>query len=101
MWLLCLNNMQAPKSEILAPVARGESREALVNFLKQEKVEGYQDGNWGKTYRKGGPLEWYNPPYGNPEKHFIRVGTLEEHKAVVLKRVEEQYNELLELLEVK
>jgi|SRR6478735_5797455 len=70
MWILILNDMRSAKSEHLKPAARGETREALERMLLTEKVEAYQEKganhygevNWGKSFRKGGPLEWFNPP---------------------------------------
>jgi hypothetical protein len=108
-YYVCLNNMQAPQIQILTPVARGESRESLIAFLKKEKVEPYTDENWQKTYRKGGPLEWYNPPHISTaecckscgDKHFVKIGTLAERKAQFEKYAEEQYKEMLELPKVE
>lgn len=74
MWVLMLNDMRAPKIEMLEPVARAESKEALQAFIDHEKVEPYRDGQWGKTYRQGGPLEWKNAPYlFDEDSHFINL----------------------------
>lgn len=89
MWMLLLNDMRWPKREQLGPVCRAETREDLERFLGRETVEpwtdvgpvesahrsaalalarGYEprdprDGRcWAKVFRRGGPLEWYNPP---------------------------------------
>lgn len=79
MWVLCLNDMRASQIEILSPVVRGETREALEAFLQSEKVEPYRDGNWGKGYRQGGPLEWFNAPWDfEANRHFVNVGTSED-----------------------
>ena len=69
-WVLYLNHMQSPKSERLVPVTRADTREALVALLERETVPLYvEDGEgpygatkWHKSFRKGGPLEWFNPP---------------------------------------
>jgi hypothetical protein len=79
MWVLCLNDMRASQVEILSPVTRAETREALQALLDREKVEPYKDGPWGKSYRSGGPLEWFNPPWDHDShRHFINVGTRED-----------------------
>ena len=79
MWFLCLNDMRFPKIEILARVCKASSKEELQAFIEKEKCELYENGGWHKSFRKGGPLEWYNPPYyGNESHHFVYVGTEEE-----------------------
>ncbi len=74
MWVLQLNDMRSPKIEILRPVARGETKEDLEALIESEKVERYQDGNWGKTFKKDGLLEWCNGPRKNNDSHFVHVG---------------------------
>jgi hypothetical protein len=69
MWILQLNPMTA-NFENLSAVARAETREQLVAFLLREQVEPYTDddgenmcgGKLRKSFRKGGPLEYLNPP---------------------------------------
>ncbi len=69
MWILQLNPMQG-NFEYLTPVGRADSRESLVAFLAREQVEPYSDddgqnmmgGKLLKSFRKGGPLEFLNPP---------------------------------------
>jgi hypothetical protein len=75
MWLLYLNPMQG-NSENKALIGRAETKTELEQYLASERVEPYDDGEgegtveygrfipgtWHKVYRKGGPLEWYNPP---------------------------------------
>ena len=77
MWVLLLNNMMASQIEILTPIVRAETKEALQAYLDREKVECYRDGQWGKSFRQGGPLEWYNPPFDERES-FVFVGTRED-----------------------
>ena len=36
------------------------NREDLEKLLEREKVAPYQDGTYSKTFRAGGPLEWFN-----------------------------------------
>jgi hypothetical protein len=88
MWVLMLNDMRASQVEILHPVCRAESREALEAFLERESVAGYQDGQWGKAFRQGGPLEWYNPPW-MPEESFLYMGTEDDHA----ERARQKYRE--------
>jgi len=89
MWLLRLNNMQN-HTEDATIVAWAETKEALEAFIARERVEPYDDGGentfsgstcaWRKSFRKGGPLQWFNPletSYGAPA--FSNVGTLEDH----------------------
>lgn len=75
MFVLELNDMRSSKIEHLNPVARAESKEALLAFMEVEKVEPYKDGQWGKCFKKGGWLEWYNPPYCG--ESIVDVGTEE------------------------
>ena len=85
MWILLLNHIR-DKAEIVQPVARAETKEALERFLESERVPQYRekdewssshiygDRTWLKSYRKGGPLEYYNTPRGHDD-HFCDIGT--------------------------
>lgn len=82
MYALFLNPMTS-KAEHTSIVAISKSSETLQNLLNTEAVEPYKDGNFHKVYRKGGILEWFNPPYpgnidfsGNPV--IINIGTVED-----------------------
>jgi hypothetical protein len=78
MWILQLNDMRAPKIEMNTIVCKAETKEELQDLLVHELVEPYKEDKWGKTYRKGGPLEWYNPPFsfsGSFGAHLIDIGT--------------------------
>jgi hypothetical protein len=106
MWVLQLNSIysRCEEREILF---RAETREELIAFLNREKVEPYTEsgpggyGNEGgvcefnKSYRKGGPLENFNPPIAGPEDPscFVNVRTLEEH----LKENEQQIRKQWEI----
>lgn len=75
MFVLVLNDMRASQIEIVNPRFRAETKEELETFLESEKVEKYTtDNRWGKSYRQGGPLEWYNPPFSMDE-YIVDVGT--------------------------
>lgn len=60
---LILNPMQG-RCEEQRVIAASDSREELKAAWDAEKVEPYRDGQWYRSYRKGGPLEWFNPPMG-------------------------------------
>lgn len=74
MFVLLANPMR-DRCEVVRPVARASTREALIAFIARERVEHYVDefpgghGNelersyaFHKVFRKGGPLEWFNMP---------------------------------------
>jgi len=76
MWVMLLNDMRASNIENIQPRFRAETKEQLLAFLESERVEPYRDGQWGKVYRQGGPLEWCNPPYDFEDHlHFLDAGT--------------------------
>lgn len=77
-WVLQLNRVTMAHVEDLIPACRANSKEELKAFLEREKVEPYRDGQWGKNFRKGGPLEWFNPPWPHDEdRHFVEVNVAE------------------------
>lgn len=53
-------------------VAHAARREDLLELLKREKVQAYQDFDghrtWTKTFRKHGPLEWCNDVRATPPR---------------------------------
>ena len=65
-YVLVLNDMRASQIEAVLPRAWSSSREDLERFMVNERVESYIDADgdqrWCKSFRKGGPLEWCNPP---------------------------------------
>ena len=63
-YVLNLNHMRSARVENLSPVCWSENPEDFRDLIKREQVEYYRDENWGKNFRKGGPLEWFNPPFG-------------------------------------
>jgi hypothetical protein len=97
MWVLLLNDMRSSKSENLQPVVRAETKEALKAFVESQKVEPYvTDGTrvlhhttdsmagttevtdgykWGKSFKFGGPLEWFNKPNEFNDNNYVDVGT--------------------------
>jgi hypothetical protein len=73
-WILSLNDMRFSHVEELIFVCWAYSIEELKEFVNQETVEYYKDDKWGKTFRKFGPLEWYNRPWEHDEgKHFLQA----------------------------
>jgi hypothetical protein len=62
-WLLQLNDMRGDHPSALTAVGRASSMDALNKFVARERApEPYQDGEWTKHFKAGGPLEWFNPP---------------------------------------
>jgi len=78
MWILQLNPMMG-NHEQLRPVARAETREQLEQFLQSQAVDSYTDddgsnmcgGKLRKSFRKGGRLEYFNPP--DRDECFVEV----------------------------
>lgn len=84
MFVLVLNDMRFAQVEQTIGVVRAESSEEILKFLERERVESYREERWWKSFRKGGPLEWFNPPYDHElPRMILNVGTLEDwmHKA--------------------
>lgn len=91
MWVLLLNDMRSSKIEILCPVVRAETKQELLDFLAREKVPAYRDDGWSKNYRQGGPLEWFNPPWGiNRDEEFQDVGTEDDWAEGARRRFQDQ-----------
>lgn len=95
MYILCLNDMRC-NTEHNEPVARAETLAELARFVQSERVEPYTEESgsqfhegvhdYRKFFRKGGPLEWYNPPTGQAwsYKEVVDVGTVEERVVSLL-----------------
>lgn len=88
-YVLFLNDMRSAHSEDLQPVAWASVPEPLRALLDRERVEVYREEtgmpatgpetepsgfgfrcnptSWVKHHRKGGPLEWFNPPHPGDE----------------------------------
>lgn len=96
MWVLVLNPMRG-RFEESNPVARAITKEELEAFVARERVEPYsdegRDHSWSKTFRRGGPLEWFNPPALGDDsmgRGFVDVGTAEDWAVRARMRFEEQ-----------
>jgi hypothetical protein len=63
-FVLYLNDMRSSNIEIVRPVLKSQSREAIEKLLEESRApEPWSDeGRWRKVFRKGSRLEWYNPP---------------------------------------
>ena len=89
MFMLQMNDMRASSVENLTGVARAETGEELQRLLDTEGVASYPDGPWNKSYRKGGPLEWYNPPF-SLAAGIVNVGSADKWAANARTKFEEQ-----------
>ncbi len=75
-------NMMRNRIEAVDIVAYADSEQELANLLDRERVERYEDPmqEYGenkvyvKTFRKGGPLEWYNAPMNSDGKLLTPLG---------------------------
>jgi hypothetical protein len=91
MWILMMNDMRSRNVEDLHEVVKSETREKLEDFIKSELVDLYRENGWHKSFRKGGPLEWYNPPTDDDEA-FRTVMPLED----IIKAATEHYHKKLD-----
>jgi hypothetical protein len=118
MWILCLNDIRHGRFEDLTPVVRADTKKALELFVDSERCEPYTDCGdrtiihdtdsiaqdagravpeqiegyrWSKVFKKGGPLEWYNPP-NDSFPCFRHIGTLDENIGAAIARVHEWWN---------
>lgn len=90
MWMLRLNDMRSSNIENLQNICVAESKEELESFLKNQEAESYNDTGsnsihgssytYQKSYKKGGPLEWYNKPYEfQIDKHVFSLDQYREY----------------------
>jgi hypothetical protein len=76
-YVLVANDMRSSNFEMVEVVCWAETEQELRDFLDAEKVETYTESSgitrpnpvgvnlprkWCKTFRQGGPLEWFNDP---------------------------------------
>lgn len=59
-----LLNPMTGRTEAMRLVACSDMRSEVEALLSGERCEPYKDDNWHKVFKKGGPLEWMNPPGG-------------------------------------
>ena len=59
---LILNDMRSAKIEYCDIAAFSTDYGKLVEWYKSQLApEPWRDGRWGKTFKEGSPLEWFNP----------------------------------------
>lgn len=75
-WGLVLNPMRG-RTEEKRFLAVSDSRDELRTAWQAERVEPYADENWRKSYRQGGQLEWFNPPFSDSDRDNYGFGIVE------------------------
>lgn len=70
---LILNPM-TDRTEAIRVVAISTSREKLLKWYKENKVESYKDDNWYKFFKKGSKLEWFNPMHDEQNGEYYDSG---------------------------
>jgi hypothetical protein len=53
-------------------------KDRLIEWYKSQEVPGYRDDRFLKVFKKGGPLEWYNPIYNFDNIDAFNHGIHEE-----------------------
>jgi hypothetical protein len=96
-WVLLLNDMRSPKIEMVQPVARAETKEALEAWEKSLRVPPYQDGPWLRTYPPDSALGWFNPPMG---PWLMDVGTEETRLESAIASAKREWQEVLAIPEI-
>ena len=63
MYAIVLNDMRSPNVENVVVVRISEDRQELVDWYREQLEPSgyYKDGTWGKVFKKGSDLEWFNP----------------------------------------
>lgn len=85
LYVLYLNDMRSAKIEYTQISAWASDRAKLEAFIETETVELYRDGRYAKTFRKGGPLEWFNRPYDlKPDAWPPDPGSIQEAQGAVV-----------------
>ena len=88
---LRLNDMRESKIESTRTVFFAASPEPLSELLERERVAPYMDDIWGKVFRAGGPLEWYNAPLLHGQG-VLQVADKETYLARVVQDAEEAWD---------
>ena len=85
--------MRSENVESMVDICLADTPADLVKFVQQElSPKPYKEESYRKVFKKGGPLEWFNPPVSADS--YIEVIT--EEKYVELKR--EEYRKYLSSL---
>ena len=62
MYALLLNDMREPNIENIQVVRTDDDPEVLAGWHNDQlAAEPWRDGRWGKAFRPGSDLEWFNP----------------------------------------
>jgi len=112
MYMLALNDMRGAHVEQVQPIFRADTKEALKVFVGSQLVPPYEDVqarermdedgvmqvhdtySWSKIFRKGGPLEWCNPPDPTDDnENYILVREEDEFVRAVMVDYEKQVRE--------
>jgi len=118
MFALYLNDMRAAHSEDMVLVAVSDDKLKLLTFVTGEQVPSYVDAGehtivhdtdfvaanaggpvhervptyrWGKCFRKGGPLEWFNGKPGPVESWFTEILDEETYVTRATEAARQQY----------
>lgn len=54
-------NPMTDRTESSRIAVMSENKERLVKYYVDNIIEVYDDGHYRKSFKKGSPLEWYNP----------------------------------------
>jgi hypothetical protein len=60
-YALLLNDMREPNIENIQVVRTAPTTEELAAWYAEQMTERWADGRWGKQFRAGSDLEWFNP----------------------------------------
>lgn len=61
---LMLNDMRASNIENIQCVKVSQDKQELIDWYKSQLAESpWSDGRWGKRFKKGSELEWFNGVY--------------------------------------
>jgi hypothetical protein len=69
-YILYMHDIRYTHGADVTPVCWSYSKDEIRQLLDSERVDEYHDGR-AKSFRKGGPLEWFSlPSLENPIQHF-------------------------------
>ncbi len=101
MYVLILNDMRSSQIQTCTRAVWADTKEELVKLMADCKVEPWNDeskigpGVWGKVYKKGSVLEWYNEPVDYYGQGIKKLPTLDE----ALKEAEENHTKHVKYLQ--
>ena len=59
-YALVLNDMRSSNVENIISVKFSKDKQELIDWYNNKLCKPYRDENWGKTFKKGSELEWFN-----------------------------------------